>query len=125
MIAVIILLGFTFVSRAINEKANKKLDADKKAELIDLFSKNRIYSFAILIFIIVLFFASMKFKVLEPTTTFIIYIVSILMFLISSSFLSYRKLKNADFPDSYINSFLLSSALRFLGFVIFVALMKV
>lgn len=125
MIAVIVLLSFTFASRVINERANKKLDQEKKAELIDLFSKDRMYTFAVLISIIILFFASLKFDLLKPFLTFVIYIFSILLFLVSSSIMSYRKLKKAEFPSSYINTYILSTVLRLLGFVIFVALMKI
>jgi hypothetical protein len=44
MIAFVIVLVTMFVARTINEKATKKLDQGKKAELIDLFSNSRIYT---------------------------------------------------------------------------------
>ena len=52
IIAFIIFLVFSFASRVINENGNKKLDQEKKAALIDLFSGSRIYSLGILICIV-------------------------------------------------------------------------
>lgn len=124
MIAFVLLLGLIFISLTINEKATKKLDQDKKAALIDLFSSGRIYTFGILIGIIVLFFLSMRFNLIDPLITYIIYIVSIFAFIIITSIFSYRKLKANDFPDSYIKSYLFSTSLRFIGLVIFFALIK-
>lgn len=124
MIAFVLLLGLILISRTINEKATKKLDQDKKAALIDLFSDSRIYTFGTLIGIIVLFFLSMRFNLIDPKITFIIYIVSIFTFIIITSLFSYRKLKANDFPDSYIKSYLISISLRFIGLVIFFALIK-
>jgi hypothetical protein len=124
MIAFVLLLGLIFISRTINEKATKKLDQDKKAALIDLFSNGRIYTFGILIGIIVLFFLSMRFNLIDPLITYIIYIVSLFTFIIITSIFSYKKLKANDFPDTYIKSYLLSTSLRFIGLVIFFALIK-
>lgn len=123
MIAFVLLLGLMFFSRTINEKATKKLDQDKKAALVDLFSSGRVYTFGILIGIIVLFFVSMRFNLLDSMITYIIYIVSIFAFIIITSLFSYRKLQANDFPDSYIKSYLLSTSLKFIGLVIFFALM--
>ncbi|UZR95248.1 hypothetical protein [Chondrinema litorale] len=44
MIAFVAMLATVFFSRLINEKANKKLDPDKKLLLIDLFSDSRSWS---------------------------------------------------------------------------------
>jgi hypothetical protein len=56
MIGFVIVLVSSFMSRMINEKAIMKLDQLKKAELVDLFSGDRIYTLGILIVIVVLFF---------------------------------------------------------------------
>ena len=60
MIAVVVLLVAIFSSRIINEKANKKLEQDKKAALIDIFSNNRMWTYGVLIAIVVLFYISLR-----------------------------------------------------------------
>ena len=124
MIAFLLILGLFFTSRAMNEKATKKLDQDKKAALIDLFSESRISTFGILIGIIIFFFISLEFKLLNPLLTYVIYIIMICAFLIITSYLSYKKLKENNFPDFYIKYYILSTSIRFVGLVIFFLLLK-
>ncbi len=122
MIAILVILGIMFLSRTLNENANKKLDQDKKAELVDLFSKDRIYNFGILIIIILIFFINIKLNLIEPFLNYGIYIASILIFMTVSTYLSFKKLKKNNFPDSYIKSYITVTTIRFLGIVIFFAI---
>ena len=124
MIAVIVMLVFVFISRTINEKANKKLDQNKKAELIDLFSKDRTYTFGALILIIALFFISLRYNLVEPFISFVAYIALIFMFLIITGIRAYKILKTNDFPASYIKSYILTTSLRFIGLLVFFAIME-
>lgn len=122
MIAILVILGIMFLSKTLNENANKKLDQDKKAELVDLFSKDRIYNFGILIIIILIFFINIKLNLIEPFLNYGIYIASILIFMTVSTYLSFKKLKKNNFPDSYIKSYITVTTIRFLGIVIFFAI---
>ena len=123
MISILILLVAIFASRVISEKANKSLSTQQKAELIDLFSKNRIYTFAVLILIIAAFFASLKFNLIEQSTTVIIYVILISGFMVINSNMAYKKLKSNNFPGSYIKSYLISTSIRLIGLMIFFALL--
>ncbi|MBO9703183.1 MAG: hypothetical protein J7604_23415 [Sporocytophaga sp.] len=122
MIAILVMLGIMFLSRTLNENANKKLDQDKKAELVDLFSKDRIYNFGILIIIISIFFINIKLNLIDQYLNYGIYIGSVVIFMIVSTYLSFRKLKKNNFPDSYIKSYITVTTIRFLGIVIFFAI---
>jgi hypothetical protein len=122
MIAVILFIAIIFLSRIINERATKKLSQEKKAELIDLFSKSRIYSMGILIAIIIFYFASLKLQIVDPNVAVGVYFVLILTFLVITGYQSFNKLKGNNFPDSYIKSHLLSTTIKLLGFVLFVTL---
>jgi hypothetical protein len=53
----------------------------------------------------------------------VIYIILILSFVSIVSYQLYGKLKEGNYPDSYIRSYLLSTALRFSGLIIFFLLM--
>lgn len=122
MIALLVILGIMFLSRTLNENANKKLDQDKKAELVDLFSKDRIYNFGFLIIIVLIFFINMKLNLIDPFLNYGIYIGSVLIFMAVSTYLSFKKLKKNNFPDSYIKSYITVTTIRFLGIVIFFAI---
>jgi len=124
MISFVLLLGFILASRVISASATKKLEQDKKAALIDLFSGSGIYTLVILVGIIILFFLGMRFHWIDPLLIYIIYIISLLGLIIISSYLSYKKLKTSNFPNSYIHAYILSTSLRILGLVIFIALLE-
>lgn len=120
IISFIILFGTFFISRIIIEKATKKLDQDKKAALIDLFSKARVYSFGITIGLMILFWVSLNFNLSTPWIDMgLIFMLTIIM-----SYFSYKKLKVNNFPATYIKSYLLSTLLRLFALMIFFVLLK-
>lgn len=123
MIGFLIVLVILLVSRAMNEKALKNLTQEKKAELIDLFSKDRIYNLLALIFIIALFFANTKLNLIDSTLSFTIYMILLFAFMIITGFLAFKKLKANNYPDSYIRSFILTSSIRFVGLIVFFMLL--
>lgn len=124
MIAAILLLVFIVVSRTLSEKAMKKLDPDKKVELIDIFSTGRTTQSVILIILMVAFFASLRWRVVPPLISYITYVAVILTFLVIQGFKSVKLLKKHNFPDFYIRSYLITTSLRFIGIVVFFALVS-
>lgn len=124
MIGFVMLLVSVFASRTINDRANKNLDQTKKAELIDLFANVRILNFAVLIAIVVLFYLSIRFELVDPTIAWIAYFVSISAYIIVNGISAYRKLKLNGFSDSYIKSYLIATSVRVLGIVIFFAIVR-
>ena len=123
MIAFVVLLVGLFISRIINEKATKKLQQDKKATLVDVFSRDRTWSYGVLIAIVILYFVSLRYELIDPFWTYLIYIVSLIAYIIIMAYTSFKKLKANDFPDFYIKSYVLSTSLRLLGLLAFVALL--
>lgn len=120
MFAFLFLIGVIFISRMINEKAVKKLEANKKAELIDLFSKNKVYNYLITFIVIAGFFLVLKFELLDKKLSFSIYFTLFVIYLGTTFYISYKKIRKNDFPKSYIKTYLLVSGLRFLGFIVFI-----
>ncbi|MNV00586.1 hypothetical protein D3C71_907560 [compost metagenome] len=116
---IIFLLLSVLVSRMLDARANKKLTADKKVALIDLFSKDRIYTSVVLILIVVLFLLNFKFKLIDPMASSVLYIFVLATYVVVVSFLTYRKLKENDFPGFYIKSYILTTSLRTLALLIF------
>ena len=122
MIALFALLIFVFGARALMSDANKKLTSSQKAELIDIFGKSNLFNYAVLILLLGLFFMNMKYEYTSKEVNLTLYIVAIIIFVITSSIGAYRKLKEAEFPMGYIRAYLISTALRTVGLVIFFAL---
>lgn len=121
MIGVLVLLGSIVVARIISERAMKKLEPNKKSDLIDLFS-GRAYTSIILLVILGLFFLNIKFEVIDSMIAYILYIISILAYSIVTGIQSYRKLKGNGFPDPYIQAHIISTTLRVVGLVAFFAI---
>ena len=92
MIAILVMLITSFAGRRINQKANEKLNDDQKAKLVSLFSKSGIYSFGILIIILVIYFANVKFKWMDLGAASVIFAIFIVTFLIGNAYMTYKKL---------------------------------
>jgi hypothetical protein len=119
IIAIFLLLLIIYATRTIIGISNKKLEQSKKAELVDLFSKARIFTFGILILIIALYVLSLKLRWFEPIIIYIGYGILVFLYVILTSILSYKKLKNNNFPDFYIKSYILTTSIRILGLIFF------
>lgn len=119
MIAFILLLGSTFLARTINDRANKNLNQDQKVALIDLFSNSRIYTFGLLIGIVALYFIGLRFNLLDPAILSSLYIMAMVLFILTTSVVSYRKLKANGFPYTYTRSYITSTTVRFIGMIVF------
>jgi len=124
LIAFVIFLILMFISRDIIDKANKKLEQDKKADLVKLFSNIKAFTFGILIAIIILFYFSNQFDYISLVINFIIYFVLVIGVISTSSYFSYKKLKENNYPEIYIKSFILSTAIKFLALVLLFAFLK-
>jgi Flp pilus assembly protein TadB len=119
MLAFLLLMGSIFLSRYVNDRAIQKLEQDKKAQLVDLFSSRRNYSTFILFGIVALFFAVIHFNWLDAFLTYVIYALSIIVYMVVNGYRSYQQLKQLQFPDFYIRAYLLSTFIRFASIIIF------
>ena len=119
MLAFIVLLVSMFSARKIVAGAMAKLEQNKKAELMDLFSKKSSTNMAILIGIVIIFFANIKFRFIDQEIAYIVYSIALLSFLIISGLKSHKKLTEHGFPLDYIKSYITSTTIRFLGIIIF------
>lgn len=109
-----------FIARIISEKATQALSDDKKLALIDLFSKKRIYSLGIILGVFALYIFVQMVESIDAVLANIIYFGFLLLYMFISGYLSYRKLKNHDFPAAYIKSYLFALVVRFVGLAVFV-----
>jgi len=125
LIAFLIIIIAIIGSRIITDHANKKLDTEKRAALFDLFSKGRILMYIALVGIVVIFVVSLKFKLLDPTISFLIYTSLLFAYVFFTSYIAWKRLKGNDYPASYIQSYIISSVIRIVGLVVFLALIMI
>ena len=122
LIGYLFLFAVIFITKILNDKANKKLDADKKAELIDLFSTSKYYSYGILFGILLLFFLNIKLHYIDLVTSMILLFIFIFFQLFISGYTYYHKLKKRHFPEEYITLFITTIIVRSAGLGIFAAI---
>ena len=124
ILAILVLFGTILGTRWMNDRANQKLSIEQKAKLVDLFSKTRIWNFALLFGIVILYFIVLEYGILEGRTALWVYALVVTLVLIVVAYLSSRKLKENGFPDDYVKSYLTLSALRMAGLLIFFLLIS-
>jgi hypothetical protein len=111
----IIFFGLIIISRVITEKALKELNTEEKARLIDAFSSYRIYNFIAVAIILVLYFIALKYFT-DMQLVSLTYIGVIFLLLLVLSWIAFKKMKQLQMPDKYIKKYLLSLAIKFVGF---------
>jgi hypothetical protein len=122
MLGLLVFLVTMFVAQRMSSNAMKRLPDEKKAQLIDLFSGNRIIHY---ILIIVIVFGNYMFVRATGINTLLsnfVYLVVLLGYIMFINFQSYRKLKKNNFPDDYIKTYMTSSTIRLAGVFAFFAL---
>jgi len=111
-ITIVIFVLTILLSRYINSKAIKKLSMEKKAELIDTFSGFSVWSIVPLLVIIGGFYFAIDYM-----GNYLLYLVLLLLvsgvYVVALQVYIYKKLKNMDYPMSYIKQYILSVVVRF------------
>jgi hypothetical protein len=124
MLAFFVFITCLLLSRIVNTNAIKKLEMDKKAALVDVFSKNTFLTIGILIAIFAFYFLSINYELFDLFWTNVIYLTALVIYMLVMALYAFRKLKENDFPDFYIRAYILSTTLRFLGLGLFLVLLK-
>jgi len=113
-ITIVIFVVTILLSRYINSKAIKKLSMEKKAELIDTFSGFSVWSIVPLLVIIGGFYFAVDYMGNYLLYLALLLLVSVI-YVVALQVYIYKKLKNMDYPMSYIKQYILSVVVRFVG----------
>jgi len=113
-ITIMIFMVTILLSRYINSEAVKKLSMEKKAELIDTFSGFSVRSMVPLLLIIGGFYFAVNY--MENYLLYLTLLLSVAgVYVVGLQVYIYKKLKNMDYPLSYIKQYILSVVVRFIG----------
>lgn len=109
--------------RIISERALNLLSEDEQKKLLQGFSKYKIFSLVGIILIVVIHYG-LRFFVPESSAASMPAIVTALvLYLLANTVISYKKLKNLEMPDEYINRFLFSTLIQYVGLFLFFGLL--
>lgn len=121
-IGLVALFGAIIAGRVLSEKAMKQLNGDQKIRLMDSFSGFRKYSLIPLVVILVVYLLMVNANVLTGPSGHVIFLGGIVVYLLVSQVVAYRRLRRLDLPDSYLRTFRISQIVVLLGFVCWGAL---
>lgn len=122
IIGFIVFASTILISRVLNDKAMKKLNQEKKATLIDLHSNKSIYLFILMIAAGIFFVLSEKLKLIDSLLNIVLFIFLLIGLAMIGFFRSYKKLKENDFPESYIRTYLFTTVIKIMGVILLFAL---
>lgn len=105
------------LSRVINERGLKMLNADEKARLLDGFSKTRLFSSVAVIVVLGVLILSDKLIQSLPAGFSLAFPLAIISVLLTLNFIGYKKLKTLDLPKEYVKNYLLSVFFQLIGII--------
>ncbi len=122
MIGSVVLLACLVLARILSHLGLQKLDGEKKAELVDLFSKQGVITLVLAVLIIIIFLVVTHYRLVETKGASYIYFGIIFLMMLVSGYVSFKKLSRHKFPANYIRITLLSSFIRIVGLLAFLYL---
>src|SRR5437870_5662358 len=111
----IALVVAVIISRVIMEKALKNLTPEEKSKLLDAFSGYRIYNYAAIMILMVLYFGALRYFPELISTVMPVFLISFLLVTGTVSILTYRKLRGLGLPAAYIKHYLMSLGVQYVG----------
>lgn len=105
--------------RIISERALKLLNENERLKLLQGFSKYRIFSLVGVIILVVMHYALQSLMPNSYVASMPVFVGVLVLYLLLSSIYAYKKLKNLEMPDNYINQFLLSTLVQYIGLFLF------
>ncbi len=118
-IGLIVFVVAYILGRIISERALNTLSESDKVKLLDGFSRYRIFSLIGVVALVVLHYIlrdSMPNNYFASLPAFVGFLV---LYLLASSVYAFRKLRSIEMPDVYINRFLLSTLVQYVGIFVF------
>lgn len=106
-----------FVGRYINDRAIRKLGEEEQAKISEGLSRYRIISLAGVIAFVVGYFVYREASENEGPEVFMVFALVLVLYLMLGTAFVFIKLKRLAIDENYINNYLLSTAVQYLGLI--------
>ncbi|MDH3492932.1 MAG: hypothetical protein OEM82_05235 [Acidobacteriota bacterium] len=116
-LGLLVFIAALFAGRWINERAIRKLGKDQSTKLVQGLSRYRMASLAGVILFVAGYFifrSTIEKSGVEPFTVFA---VILLVYMLAGTAFVFVKLKRMKIDENYISSYLLSTAVQYLGLI--------
>ncbi len=119
------LIGFIvalFTGRWINERALNKLDDKQRSDLLTGLSKYRLMSLAGVVLIVVGYFVIISVAAENDKTAFPFFAGILIFYMLAGTAYVYWKLKSLQVSEDYINAYMLSTTVQYVGLILYFTL---
>jgi len=120
IVGLVVFLFAFIIARFLLDKANLRLEPEKKALLVDIASAGRVVNLVVLAAIIGFFLLNLQYQWTDPVTGVMIYTILVVAFSIWANTRIYSRLKNKDFPQTYTRTFIVCAIIRLSGLALLV-----
>ncbi len=119
----IIFIIAYIAGRLVSERALKILTDEEKGRLLQGFSKYRIFSLLGVVVLVIIHYVLLSVAPNSYFATIQVFVGALVLYLLVSSLFSFARLKKLNLPDKYINQYLLSTLIQYIGIFIFFGFM--
>lgn len=112
-----VFLASVLLSKSMKKKADMTLSDNKREQLADLMSQGRGFTIYVLLGLVGLFVANLFFNVVESFVAITMFFGLTMSFMVYNAVMTYNKIKENDFPKTYITSYIYWNIIQFVGFV--------
>lgn len=119
IIGFIVFIATYIVGRIISERALNILSENERGKLLQGFSKYRIFSLVGIIVLVIVHYALQSSMPNSYFASMPVFIGALVLYLLINTVYAYKKLRNLEMPDRYINQFLFSTLIQYIGIFFF------
>ena len=119
IIGFVVFIAAYIAGRLISERALRKLDTEQQGRLVRGFSAYRIVSLVGIVVLVILHYAARATLGDGPLASMPVFVGVLVVYLLISSIYAFVKLKRLEMPDTYINQYLISTFIQYVGIFVF------
>ena len=116
-IGLLCFIAALIAGRWINERALRKLDEDQQASLVQGLSRYRLLSLAGVVLFVAAYFIFRGSVEKNGISAFTVFAIVLVLYMLAGTAFVFIKLKRMKIDENYISSFLLSTAVQYLGLI--------
>lgn len=111
-----VFLASILLSKSMKKKADLTLSEEKRVQLAELMSEGRGVTIYILLGLVGLFVGNLFFNVVAGFVSVTLFFGLTMSFMVYNAIKTYNKIKENDFSETYIKSYLYWNIVQFVGF---------
>jgi hypothetical protein len=123
IIGLVCFIGALFAGRWVNERGLRKLDEKDSAKLVQGLSRYRMVSMIGVIVIVAVYFVFV-FQNAGDNKSFPIFAGLLILYMLAGTAFVFVKLKRLAISDEYINAYLLSTSIQYIGIIVYFSLAR-